>query len=41
MFALQEEVEPSESKPAEPVKKSKGPAPQSRQKPKKESKKKR
>uniref|UniRef100_A0A3P9J526 Mannosidase beta like n=2 Tax=Oryzias TaxID=8089 RepID=A0A3P9J526_ORYLA len=37
----QEEVEPCESKPAEPVKKSKGPAPQSRQKPKKESKKKR
>ncbi|XP_034021916.1 protein MANBAL [Thalassophryne amazonica] len=37
----QEEAEPAEGKAVEHIKKSKGPAPQIRQKPKKESKKKR
>lgn len=41
VFALQEETESTDGKPAEQMKKPKGPAPQIRQKPKKESKKKR
>lgn len=41
VFALQEEAEPTDVKVAEQIKKPKGPTPQPRQKPKKESKKKR
>lgn len=41
VFALQEETESTDGKATEQMKKPKGPAPQIRQKPKKESKKKR
>lgn len=41
VFALQEEIESTDGKAAEQLRRPKGPAPQIRQKPKKESKKKR
>lgn len=41
LFALQEETESNDGKATEQMKKPKGPVPQIRQKPKKESKKKR